>query len=149
MSSRPITFQPLVPALLCTDLRVSLAFYCDLLGFRLLGGPGDPFFVYIERKHAQIRLEQYHPEDSSLAGALERPFGRGVNLQIQVTDLAPLLDGLARANWPLYEELLEVWDRFGDQLQGQYEIVVQDPDGYLLRFCRSLGAHPYWGSTVI
>jgi catechol 2,3-dioxygenase-like lactoylglutathione lyase family enzyme len=149
MSSRPIAFQPLAPALLCADMRVSLAFYCDLLGFQLLGGPGYPFFVYVEREHAQIRLEQYDPEFSSLAGALERPFGRGVNLQIQVADFAPLLDVLAGANWPLYKELLEVWDRNGDQLQGQYEFVVQDPDGYLLRFCQGLGAHPYQDGAVI
>jgi lactoylglutathione lyase len=38
--------------------------------------------------------------------------------------------------------LEERWYRRGDVLLGQRQFVVQDPDGYLLRFCQDLGSRP-------
>ncbi len=70
---------------------------------------------------------------------MQRPFGRGINLQMMVDRLAPILHGLAKAKWPLFEGPQEAWYRIGDSEGGQCEILVQDPDGYLLRFAESLG----------
>ena len=138
MSSRPIDFQPLVPELVCADFRASLAFYRDLLGFTRLYGRQDPDFAYLERERAQLMLEQ-HDDGSWMTGDLERPFGRGINLQIEASDLTPMLDRLAAARWPLYRAPEEAWYRVEDRLEGQRQFLVQDPDGYLLRFCQSLG----------
>lgn len=139
MSSRPIAFPPLVPELVCADFQASLGFYRDRLGFRPLYGREDPAFAYLEREGAQIMLEQLEPEGSWRTGPLDRPFGRGINLQIEASDLAPLLDALVGAGWPLYREPEEAWYRVADRLEGQRQFLVQDPDGYLLRFCQSLG----------
>ena len=140
MSSRPIDFQPLVPELVCADFAASLAFYRDLLGFTRLYGRENPNFAYLERERAQLMLEQHESDGSWMTGALERPFGRGINLQIEATDLSPLLDRLAAARWPLYRAAEEAWYRIEDRLEGQRQFLVQDPDGYLLRFCQDLGA---------
>ena len=148
MSSRPITFQPLVPELVCADFQASLAFYRDRLGFARLYGREDPPFAYLEREGAQLMLEQLEAEGSWLTGSLERPFGRGINLQIETADLAPLLDALGRSNWPLYREPEEAWYRVDDRLEGQRQFLVQDPDGYLLRFCQSLGARALDGAVA-
>jgi catechol 2,3-dioxygenase-like lactoylglutathione lyase family enzyme len=148
MSSRPIDFQPLVPELFCADLRASLAFYRDLLGFARLYGRDDPPFACLEREGAQLMLEQLEAESSWLTGRLDRPFGRGLNLQIETADLAPLLDALARASWPLYRAREGAWYRVDDRLEGQRQFLVQDPDGYLLRFCQSLGARAFDAAVV-
>lgn len=147
MSSRPIVFQPLVPELVCADFPASLAFYRDLLGFARLYGREDPPFAYLERERAQVMLERLEPQGSWLTGALEQPFGRGINLQIEVSDLEPLLAALARANWPLYREPEAAWYRVDDRLEGQRQFLVQDPDGYLLRFCQALGARALDAAT--
>jgi hypothetical protein len=85
---------------------------------------------YPERSAAQVMLELC----SWVTGALERPLGRGINFMIYVESLDPLLDALAAANWPLFRPSKESRHRMGEQEIGQREFLVQDPDGYLLRF---------------
>lgn len=77
-----------------------------------------------------------------LTGAMEKPYGRGINLQIEVTSTKPLLDALRRLNWPLYRELYDAWYRVGEKQSGNRQFLVQDPDGYLLRFFENLGERP-------
>ncbi len=69
----------------------------------------------------------------------EKPFGRGINLQIEVASTEPMLSSLQKANWPLYRELYDAWYRVGDNQTGNRQFLVQDPDGYLLRFFEDLG----------
>jgi hypothetical protein len=45
-----------------------------------------------------------------------------------------LLGALAGANWPLFKSPEESRYRMGEQEIVQREFLVQDPDGYLLRF---------------
>ena len=72
-------------------------------------------------------------------GVLERPYGRGVNFQIMVDRLDPILAALDAAKWPLFEEPREAWYRTGPVEGGQREFLVQDPDGYLVRLAENLG----------
>ncbi len=74
-----------------------------------------------------------------ITGALKRPFGRGINLQISVADVMPILAALQTADWPLFLDLEEVWYRVGPQETGVRQFAVQDPDGYLVRFAQSVG----------
>jgi catechol 2,3-dioxygenase-like lactoylglutathione lyase family enzyme len=130
-------FATLVPELDVTDLNVSARFWCDVLGFRIAYQRPESLFMYVEFQGAQVMLMQHN--GSWETGALERPFGRGINLQIIVDDVGPLLGALAQANWPLFEDCHEAWYRIGEQARGQRQFLVQDPDGYLLRFAQDLG----------
>ena len=65
--------------------------------------------------------------------------GRGINFQMTIVRIAPMLKALDDAGWPLYEQPNEAWYRVGDQELGQREFLVQDPDGYLIRFTERLG----------
>lgn len=73
---------------------------------------------------------------------LEQPFGRGINLQTTVDDVAPILASLDAAGWPLFLALEEVWYRAGTSETGVRQFLVQDPDGYLVRFSQDLGLRP-------
>lgn len=137
-------WKPLVPELLVSDLQVSLCFWRDLLGFRVLYERPAEGFAYLERDRAEVMLETLG-ERSFGVGTLERPFGRGINLQIEARSLAPLLEALAQAQWPLYRQPEERWYRTGDSETGQRQFLVQDPDGYLLRFAQGLGVRPVVG----
>jgi catechol 2,3-dioxygenase-like lactoylglutathione lyase family enzyme len=120
-----------------TDLQESLRFWCDLLGFEIAYDRPAARFAYLARGPVQMMLCERNGRWE--VAEMARPFGRGVNFQIEVERLAPILAALARANWPLYEEPNEAWYRVGESETGQREFLVQDPDGYLLRFAEDLG----------
>ena len=131
-------FNPLAPELLVTDLRQSLAFWCDLLGFSIAYQRPDEGFAYLQHADgAQVMLSIRSGAWES--GPLDAPFGRGVLFQIVVADLACMIDRCAVAGQPLYMQRREVWRAYGDRLGGRREIALQDPDGYLILVCQPLG----------
>lgn len=131
-------WSPMVPELICLDFHESFAFYTEALGFAVRFQRDDPDFAYLEYEQAQIMLEAFQGE-ARITGDIERPLGRGVNLQMEVSDLAPILERLKERNYGLFKEPKESWYQTGDTQSGQREFLVQDPDGYLLRFCQFLG----------
>lgn len=131
-------FAPLVPELDVTNLEQSLAFWCGLLGFRIAYTRPEAKFAYLERQGAQIMLCEINGEWTT--GPLEHPFGRGINFQIATDDIGPQLAALQQAGWPLFREVRDSWYRIGATLEsGSREFLVQDPDGYLVRFAQPLG----------
>ena len=134
-------WAPLVPELLVIDLERSIAFYCNLCGFRVRFARPEDGFVYLEQGRAQIMIEALS-EESWLTGQLAPPFGRGINLQIEVAEIEALQARLLAGGAALFRPLQTDWYRDGDIEHGQAQIMVQDPDGYLLRFMQPLGERP-------
>jgi catechol 2,3-dioxygenase-like lactoylglutathione lyase family enzyme len=128
-------FAALVPELTVLDMTASLHFWCDVLGCEIAYQRPEHNFVYLERSGAQVMLELRH--GSWETGALQRPLGRGINFMMYVESLDPLLDALAEASWPLFTSSEEARYRMGEQEIAQHEFLVQDPDGYLLRFAQA------------
>lgn len=133
-------WNPLVPELSVFDFSASLEFY-QSLGFRVRFRRSDPDFAYIELGHAQLMLEALS-EDSWQTGSLERPFGRGINLQIEVPNVRDLSERLKNSGVQLFEEVTESWYATGAGEEGQLEFLIQDPDGYLIRLVEPLGFRP-------
>lgn len=127
-------FNALVPEFDVFDLSASLDFWCGVLGFRV--AYARPGFAYLERGGAQAMLQTMSGEWDT--GPLEYPLGRGLNVEIAVSSLAPLLAALAARGWPLFREPRERWRVTGDRRSGSREVLVQDPNGYLLRFAEAL-----------
>ncbi len=75
-------------------------------------------------------------------GVLEQPFGRGVVIQVYVTDATAAAARVAAAGRPFYVALREKWRDWGDRLGGQREFLVQDPDGYLVMVAERIGERP-------
>lgn len=73
---------------------------------------------------------------------LERPLGRGVNFQISVESINPLVRSLRDDGWALFMEPEAKWYRTDETEAGVIQFLVQDPDGYLIRFQSSLGRRP-------
>jgi catechol 2,3-dioxygenase-like lactoylglutathione lyase family enzyme len=134
----------LVPELVVTDIATSLKFWCGLVGFRILYDRPEQQFAYLELDGAEVMLEQRGsgaPERQNIwdTGPLERPFGRGINLQIQVSDVAGLCETFRVARWPIFFGPEERWYRNGTVEIGVRQFLVQDPDGYLLRLQQDIG----------
>jgi catechol 2,3-dioxygenase-like lactoylglutathione lyase family enzyme len=124
-------FARLAPELMVSDLAASRRFWEDLLGFaEAYGRPGEGF-TYLERHEgAQVMLSRINP--AWRTGELTQPFGRGVMLQIEVKSLDGIVARLRKASWPLLREPADVWRQWGAVQGGRREILLQDPDGYLV-----------------
>jgi catechol 2,3-dioxygenase-like lactoylglutathione lyase family enzyme len=131
----------LTPELYCTDIKISLAFYTDILGFSIQYRRPEEGFAMLERQGSRIMLDQIVPGDSrSWIGApLERPFGRGINLQMETTAVDELYTRVQKAGATIFLPMEEKWYRADDMELGNRQFIAQDPDGYLLRFFQDLG----------
>lgn len=129
----------LVPELLVEALEDSLDFWCRLCGFQVLYDRPEEGFAYIASGTAHFMIEQAGVGRNWTPAALERPLGRGVNFQVSVASIDPLVNALRSANWALFMEPETKWYRTGKAEAGVVQFLVQDPDGYLIRFQSSLG----------
>lgn len=118
-----------MPEVLVTNFQASLSFY-RMLGFVDMYQREN--FAYLDYQGAQFMIAQR--DNWWETAEMERPFGRGVNFQITTNELDALLLRLKEAGVELYEEKKEKWRDLGGCSGGFREFLVQDPDGYLLRF---------------
>lgn len=139
----------LVPELGCQNVLASLQFYTKVLGFGIRYERPEQGFYYLQRQGAEIMIEQLD-ESSWLAAQPEPPLGRGMSLQIGTPDLATLYETCKAASAVIFRAWEEAWYRASDHYVGQVQFIVQDPDGYLLRFKQELGTRkePQTGRLV-
>jgi catechol 2,3-dioxygenase-like lactoylglutathione lyase family enzyme len=133
-----MTRPALVPELLVRDLEASLHFWRDLCGFTILFNRPEDGFACLERDGARIMLDRLGSTRDWVAAPLEHPFGRGMNLEIAVDAIDPILRSLADAAWPLFLPPEEKAYRVGAGTVRVRQCIVQDPDGYLVRFSERL-----------
>jgi catechol 2,3-dioxygenase-like lactoylglutathione lyase family enzyme len=127
----------LVPELYVTNLGTSLEFYVGRLGFSVIYERLAEGFAYVRREHADLMLEE--PTGRTwLKGPLERPFGRGINLQITCKDVSGLYGTLSGDPAIVLPVERRRYDRADDTVVVA-QFVIADPDGYLLRFSQAIG----------
>lgn len=147
-----VQYNDLVAELGVIDFKTSLAFYTSILGFRIEYSRLEDGFAFLSLGGSQLMIEQVSgietaTDEELAAGAwriapLEPPLGRGINLSIRVPSLGAMLARLAEVRHPLVMDPREAWYRRGNVLTGEYQLVVADPSGYLLRFQEFLGERP-------
>ncbi len=131
----------LVPELICADIERSVDFYTRVLGFAVVYDRPEERFAYLDLDGAQLMIEQ--PSGRAfVAGELAHPYGRGINLQIEVAGVEPLYVKVQAADAPIHLPLEDRWYRAHQMLRGNRQFIVQDPDGYLLRFFENIGSTP-------
>lgn len=134
-------FEPgLVPELLVNEIQQSINFWCGLCGFSIAYQRPEEGFAYLSLGSSHIMLEQHGIGRDWVTGPLKHPYGRGINFQITVPTLEPIQVALARAVYPLFMPPETKWYRIGDAEEaGVQQLLVTDPDGYLIRFQQPLG----------
>lgn len=129
----------LVPELYVSDLKKTLSFYVDILGFNVLFQREEEKFAYLQRENARMMFEQIGASREWITDALQNPFGRGINFQIEVSVVDDLYQTVKKNNIKLFLDLEEKWYRKDNEFVGNRQFLIQDPDGYLLRFYQDLG----------
>ena len=138
----------LVPELLVSDHAVSRDFYTRILGFAVRYERPAEKFSYLDLGGAELMIEQ--ETDFWVTAPREKPYGRGINLQMEVAAIDPILARLEKAGIALFRPVEEAWYRSDETYSGNRQFLVQDPDGYLLRIFEDLGerAAPSSGRIV-
>ncbi|MBE5821414.1 MAG: VOC family protein [Clostridiales bacterium] len=134
-------FNKLIPELTVSNLQESINFYVGLLGFEIKYERKENLFTFLELEDIQIMIQEHNNEDEEKwnVGKLEYPYGRGINFQIELNNIDNIYNRLIENNYPIAFDIEKNWYRQNDILLGNKEFLVQDPDGYLLRFCEDLG----------
>lgn len=127
----------LVPELLVSNHAASRDFYVRIIGFSVKYERLEEKFSYLDLGGAALMIEQ--ETDFWTTAPREKPYGRGINLQIEVDAIAPILSRLENAGIALFRPVEEAWYRSSDTYSGNRQFLVQDPDGYLLRMFEDLG----------
>ncbi len=128
----------LVPELACEDVKISRAFYVDILGFSVLYERPNQGFCYLVRDGVELMIEQVSPETWK-SGELKHPYGRGLHFQIMTINVQDLHDRCAASGSKIFRGIEDAWYRAGDEYVGQRQFVVLDPDGFMIRFAEDLG----------
>lgn len=140
-------FNPILPEFYVSDYPKSLHFYTEILGFQVEYDRPSPLFAFLSYHNAQLMIQELSDTDGPewKTGPLEYPFGRGINFQINTPDIDMLVASLKKHDYPLRREVWDSWHKVEDKLVSCRQILVQDPDGYLLRFSQDIGLKPLEG----
>ena len=126
-----------VPELLCTDIHVTKAFYTEILGFQIKYERPEESFIYFTLDGVDVMCEQVSGSGRRwITGQLVKPYGRGINLQWEVSDVTKLYQKIVAARPScIYMEMENRTYRCKEKMVQQRQFIIQDPDGYLFRFC--------------
>ena len=136
--SNYLEFNKSIPELSVTNLENSLKFY-KTIGFKIEYDRPENKFVFISLGKIQSMLQEISNNDKWNVMELTYPFGNGINFQLEVDNVNEIYKNLKDNNYKITFEIEENWYRQGNRLLGNKEFLIQDPDGYLLRFFEDLG----------
>ncbi|HIT10470.1 MAG TPA: VOC family protein [Candidatus Onthousia faecigallinarum] len=124
-------FNSLIPELSVTNIEKSKEFYL-LLGFQIKYERKEDKFAFLELEGNQIMIEEIN--DHWNTGRLEYPFGRGINLSMTISNIDEYYQKLKDQKIVFFKKLMINRYQANETIYEDKEFLLQDPDGYLLRF---------------
>lgn len=135
-------FNKMVPELSVSNINISKHFYIDILNFKMEYEREEDNFAFISFDGVQFMLDE-GVNGSWSTGNTQYPFGRGINFQFFVEDIDGIILNLKNNSIKLFKEPFRSEYRINSEINIFNEIIVQDPDGYLLRFSKNITTHLY------
>ncbi len=132
-----LEFNQNLPEFSVTNLEKSLEFYTTA-GFKIEYDRPENRFAFLSLGKIQIMLQELRENEKWELAPLSYPFGNGINFQLDVKNVDKIYTNL-KEKYPISFEMEENWYRQDNKLLGSKEFLIQDPDGYLLRFSEDLG----------
>lgn len=124
-------FNKLIPELSVSNINRSRDFYV-MLGFKVMYERVEDKFVFLEINGNQIMIEEVN--DNWNTGKLEFPYGRGINITMTIENVEELYNFLMKKKYPVFSEIMYNEYYVDGVKYVDKEFLLQDPDGYLLRF---------------
>jgi catechol 2,3-dioxygenase-like lactoylglutathione lyase family enzyme len=126
---------PVAPEFFVRDVEASIAFYIDVLGFKLVradvDGDGRRTFAVLARGAAEFMLAHEALLGSENRAALRYPRASGVDIRLMVDDVDSVYASVSAAGGRI---VLPV----KDQPYGLRDFIVADPDGFRIRFAQRI-----------
>ena len=133
-----INWNKNIPELSVTNFEDSLKFY-KTAGFKVEYDRPEDKFAFISLDNIQFMLQELSSNDKWNVWELKYPFGNGINFQLEVDSLDEIYNNFKENNYEIAFDVEENWYRQDNKMLGNKEFLIQDPDGYLLRFTQDLG----------
>lgn len=127
-------FNKLIPELSVSDIKKSKQFYLSL-GFQIMYERTENRFCFLQYEENQIMIEENNNNWNT--GELVYPYGRGINISMEVVDLDKIYQAVIVSKYPLFQDIKISEYKVQDKIFFDKEFLIQDPDGYLLRFTQS------------
>ena len=124
-------FNSLIPELSVSNIERSKKFYLSL-GFKIMYEREENKFVFLQLEENQIMIEENNGNWDT--GLMEYPYGRGINISMTIKDIDKLYKKIKEKNIKLFLDLETHEYRVNNIISYDKEFLIQDPDGYLLRF---------------
>lgn len=126
-----IRYNSLIPEFSVSNILVSKRFYIDL-GFEIVYERVEDKFCFLSLYDNQIMIEEVN--NNWNVGELEYPFGRGINISMAVNNIDKFYNNVKNMGIKLYKDIAVSKYRVDDGYVCDKQFLIQDPDGYLLRF---------------
>lgn len=124
-------FNSLIPELSVSDISKSKEFYLSL-GFKVMYERVEDKFCFLQLEDNQIMIQENN--GVWLTGEISYPYGRGINISMAVSDVRSMYEDLKKKGLKFFLDLEVHSYRVDDIEYKDMEFLIQDPDGYLLRF---------------
>lgn len=131
MNDKESVYNSLIPELSVSNIDISKNFYLNI-GFEIKYERKEDKFCFLQLEGNQIMIEENN--DNWNTGKLEHPYGRGINLSMTVSNIEKMYEILKEKNIKFFLDLEIHEYRIDDKISYDKEFLIQDPDGYLLRF---------------
>ena len=132
-------WNQMIPEFDVFSLDETLHFYVDLIGFKVVYDRPEDKFAFLELKDVQIMVQEIDPTSNKWdTGTLDYPLGRGINFQIDVKNIDEIYNKLKEADYKIFVDMEDHFYRKDDEMLGEREFLVQDPNGFLLRFAQDI-----------
>lgn len=124
-------FNSLIPELSVTNIEKRKEFYLNL-GFKIMYERKEDKFCFLYLEDNQIMIEEIN--NNWNVGEMKYPFGNGINISMTVSDIDSFYESIISKKIVLFRKIKTSKYRVDDIIYEDKEFLLQDPDGYLLRF---------------
>lgn len=124
-------FNSLIPELSVTNIEKSKEFYLNL-GFKIMYERKEDKFCFLYLEDNQIMIEEIN--NNWNVGEMKYPFGNGINISMTVSDIDSFYESIISKKIALFRKIKTSKYRVDDIIYEDKEFLLQDSDGYLLRF---------------
>lgn len=128
-----LEFNPNLPELSVDNLEKSLDFY-KTLGFKVEYEREKDKFAFISLGKIQLMLQEITGPNKWDLAPLSHPYGNGINFEFDLDSISEVYEKVKESEYKITFDLEQNTYQCGEKKVTNREFLIQDPDGYLLRF---------------